>query len=140
MFIIILKDGIKAYNLSVMDKCEKKILIVEDQKIIALDLKHILKKKGYLILGICDNGEDAIKITIAQKPDLILMDIVLKGELNGIQTAESISKDYNVPVIYLTALTDVDTYIKALRTEPRKYLMKPLEINSLEKAIEAVFA
>ncbi len=60
--------------------------------------------------------------------------------MNGIETAQSISKDYEVPIIYLTALTDVDTYLKALRTEPKKYLMKPLEIDSLEKAIEEVFA
>lgn len=123
-----------------MEENRKKILIVEDQKIIALDLKRVLAKKGYLISGICESGEDAIKVTAYEKPDLILMDILLKGKLNGIETAETISEKYDVPVIYLTALTDVDTYLKAIKTEPKKYLMKPLEIDSLEKAIKEVFA
>ncbi len=61
-----------------MDNCKKKILIVEDQRIIALDLKNLLKRKGYHITAICDSGEEAIKVTASKKPDLILMDILLK--------------------------------------------------------------
>jgi DNA-binding NtrC family response regulator len=122
-----------------MEKNKKKILIVEDQRIIALDLKNMLVRKGYHITGICDRGEDVIKAMNDKKPDLILMDILLKGKLNGIETAKSINKKYNVPIIYLTALTDVDTYLRAMKTEHKKYLMKPLEIESLERAIEEAF-
>jgi DNA-binding NarL/FixJ family response regulator len=123
-----------------MNECKKKILIVEDQQIIALDLKNILVKKGYEITGICDKGEDAIKSAGKNRPDLILMDILLNGKLNGIEAAANISKKFDIPIIYLTALTDVDTYLKAIKTEPKKYLMKPLEVESLEKAIEDTFA
>ena len=83
-----------------MQSDKKKILIVEDQKIIALDLKKSLKNRGYEIAGICDNAEDAIKLTEENHPDLILMDIMLNGKLNGIETAELINKEYNIPVIY----------------------------------------
>jgi len=122
-----------------MQPDKKKILIVEDQKIIAIDLKKSLNKRGYTVVGICDNSEDAIKITRECKPDLILMDIILNGEKNGIETAEIIKKERDTPIIYLTALTDVDTYLKAIKTEPYKYLMKPVEVESLEKAIGEIF-
>ncbi len=119
-----------------MPNNKKKILIVEDQKIIALDLKKGLMKRGYDIAGICDNAEDALKLTEENHPDLILMDIMLTGKLDGIEAAELINKEYKVPVIYLTALTDVGTYLKALKTEPRKYLMKPVDFESLKRAVE----
>ncbi len=114
---------------------KKKILIVEDQKIIAIDLKKSLVKAGYIVLAICDNAEDALKVANECKPDLILMDIILNGELSGIETAELIKKERDIPIIYLTAMTDVETYLKAVKTEPYKYLMKPVEIESLERAI-----
>ncbi len=119
-----------------MQSYKKKILIVEDQKIIALDLKKGLKNRGYEIVGICDNAGDAIRLTEENHPDLILMDIMLNGELNGIETAERINKENKIPIIYLTALTDVDTYLKALKTEPQKYLMKPVDFESLKRAVE----
>lgn len=122
-----------------MRNTKKKILIVEDQNIIALDLKKSLNKKGYEVAGICDNCEDAIKFTDENHPDLILMDIIINGEKNGIETAELILEKHDIPIIYLTALTDVDTYLQALQTEPNKYIMKPVEIESLERAIEEIF-
>jgi DNA-binding response OmpR family regulator len=122
-----------------MKSVKKKILIVEDQNIIALDLKKALKRRGYTITGICNNSEDALKLTNENQPDLILMDIMLDGERNGIETAELINKEHTIPIIYLTALTDVDTYLRALKTRPSKYLMKPLEIESLERALEEAF-
>jgi DNA-binding NarL/FixJ family response regulator len=122
-----------------MEEKKKKILIVEDQRIVALDLKRTLYNCGYSITGICSTGEDAIDLIPRKKPDLILMDILLKGKMNGIETAECINEKYDIPIIYITALTDVDTYIKAVKTEPRKYLMKPFETDSLQKAIAEVF-
>ena len=118
---------------------KKRILIVEDQKIIAVDLERTLKSRGYAIAGICDKCEDAVKLTDERKPDLILMDILLNGDKNGIETAELINKNHNIPIIYLTALTDMDTYLKAVKTEPLKYLMKPVEYDSLQRAIEDAF-
>lgn len=122
-----------------MQKTKKKILIVEDQNIIAMDLKKSLHERGYEIVGICDNCEDAIKFANENQPDVILMDIMLNGERNGIETAELIIEEHDIPIIYLTALTDVDIYLQALQTEPSKYIMKPVEIESLERAIEEIF-
>lgn len=122
-----------------MQNTKKKILIVEDQNIIAMDLKKSLNKRGYKIAGICDNCEDAIKFTDENHPDLILMDIIINGEKNGIETAEIILEKHDIPIIYLTALTDMDTYLQALQTEPNKYIMKPVEIESLDRAIEEIF-
>lgn len=119
-----------------MQNKKKQILIVEDQSIIAMDLKKSLKDRGYGIAGVCHNSEDAIKLTGERHPDLILMDIMLNGEKDGIETAKLIIREHEIPIIYLTALTDVDTYVKAVKTEPYKYLMKPVEIESLERAIE----
>jgi DNA-binding response OmpR family regulator len=118
---------------------KKKILIVEDQSIIAIDLKKSLSKRGYAVIGISDNSEDAVNKADECRPDLILMDIMLNGEKSGIETAELIKKKQNIPIIFLTALTDVDTYLRAIKTEPFKYLMKPIEMDSLERAIEEVF-
>ncbi len=122
-----------------MEDKKKQILIVEDQSVIAMDLKKSLKDRGYEIAGICYNSEDAVKLTNERHPDLILMDIMLNGEKDGIETAERINSQHQIPIIYLTALTDVDTYLKAIKTEPYKYLMKPVEIESLERAIEETF-
>ncbi len=122
-----------------MIKCRKKILIVEDQSIIALDLKKVLTKKGFQITAVCDTGEEAISLVHTNSPDLILMDIMLKGKLTGIQTAQEINKEFNTPVIFLTASTDVETYLAALKTQPKKYIMKPVEFDLLEKAIADVF-
>jgi DNA-binding response OmpR family regulator len=123
-----------------MINCDKKILIVEDESIIALDLKNVLTKKGFQVSAICDTGEEAILLTHNFFPDLILMDIMLKGKLTGIQTAQEINKKFKIPVIFLTASTDVETYLSALKTQPKKYIMKPVEFDLLEKAIADVFA
>ena len=117
----------------------RKILIVEDQSVIAIDLKRSLSERGYVVVGISDNSEDAVNKADECRPDLILMDIMLNGEKSGIETAELIKKKQNIPIIFLTALTDIDTYSKALKTEPFKYLMKPIEMESLETAIKKIF-
>ena len=117
----------------------RKILIVEDQSVIAIDLKRSLSERGYVVVGISDNSEDAVNKADECRPDLILMDIMLNGEKSGIETAELIKKKQDIPIIFLTALTDIDTYFKALKTEPFKYLMKPIEMESLETAIKKIF-
>ena len=118
---------------------KKKILIVEDQSVIAIDLRKSLSKMGYIVVAISDNAEDAVSVVKECKPDLVLMDIMLNGDKSGIEAAEIIRVERDIPIIYLTALTDVDTYLRAAKTEPYKYLMKPLEMESLERVIREIF-
>jgi CheY-like chemotaxis protein len=113
-----------------------KILIVEDDNLIAKDLEELLKGLDYNTLGIVSNGKDAIKITEEKKPDLILMDIVLKGELDGIQTAQIIKENYNTPFIYLTAYYDKEVLKIAQKTQPAAYITKPYEEKELQTAIQ----
>jgi AmiR/NasT family two-component response regulator len=109
---------------------------VEDEFIEAADLKSRLERLGYSVLGIVGTGEDAIKKADELIPDLILMDIMLKGDMNGIQAADQIMEKSDVPVIYLTAYYDSDTLEKAKKTAPYGYIIKPYEDMGLRSAIE----
>ena len=84
----------------------KQILIVEDEKIVALDIKGMLSRLGFDVLDIVSTGDKAIEMVANKKPDLILMDIMLKGEMDGINAAQQIIKHYNTPIIFLTAHSD----------------------------------
>ncbi len=119
-----------------MNKTKTKILIVEDEKIIAIDIRNTLRKLGYDVVGIVGNGKDAIILAEKENPDLILMDIMLKGDMTGIQAAETITKMRNVPIVYLTALVDSETLEKAKITEPYGYLVKPFDDRGLHSTIE----
>ncbi len=113
----------------------KKILIVEDERIVADDLKMSLERLGYKVSGIVSNGEEAIKKAEKLQPDLVLMDIVLRG-MDGIEAARMIRTRFNIPVIYLTAYADRETLEQAKITEPFGYITKPFEENGLYTAIE----
>jgi CheY-like chemotaxis protein len=113
-----------------------KILIVEDVIIIATDLQQRLEKLGYNIVGIVNNGNDAIKITEETKPDLILMDIILKGDLDGIETVQIINELHNIPHIYLTSYYDDKTLERASKTQPFGYITKPFDDIGLYTAIQ----
>ncbi|OFY86539.1 MAG: hypothetical protein A3F72_08650 [Bacteroidetes bacterium RIFCSPLOWO2_12_FULL_35_15] len=112
------------------------ILIVEDESIVAKDIQHSLKKLGYTVVGICSTGEDAIKSVEELKPDLVLMDIMLKGDMSGIEAAGQIREKYNVPIIYLTAYADESTLSKAKVSEPYGYIIKPFKEIDLHTSIE----
>lgn len=112
------------------------ILIVEDESIVAKDIQHSLKKLGYTVSGICSTGEDAIKTAEEVKPDLVLMDIMLKGDMNGIDAATEIREKLNVPIIYLTAYADEATLSKAKVSEPYGYIIKPFKEIDLHTSIE----
>lgn len=112
------------------------ILIVEDESIIAKDIQHSLKKIGYNVVEICATGEDAIRAAEDFKPDLVLMDIMLKGELSGIEAAFQIREKYHIPVIYLTAYADESTLNKAKVSEPYGYIIKPFKEIDLRTSIE----
>jgi CheY-like chemotaxis protein len=104
-----------------------KILIVEDEIIVAEDLKQRLENLGYNIVGITAKGRDAIKKCRETRPDLILMDILLKGNIDGIKTAQIINKLFNVPFIYLTGNYDKAIFKRAETTKPSDYLTKPFD-------------
>jgi len=113
-----------------------KVLIVEDENIIAIDIKASLQKLGCKVTAIVSSGEKAIQHVEFEKPDIILMDISLGGELDGIQATEIIFQKHNIPVIYLTALTDDETLKRARVTEPFGYLLKPFDERGLHTSIK----
>ncbi len=114
----------------------KRILIVEDQVIIGLDLRMMLEGLGYQITDIVGSGEECIESVRKEKPDLVLMDIMLSGEIDGIFTAELINREFDVPIIYLTAHSDENSLVRANLTEPYGYIVKPIDEKYLYSAIE----
>jgi len=123
---------------------DAKILVVEDERITAEDIKSGLEFAGYTVPAIVSSGEDAIEKAGELKPDLVLMDIKLKGEMDGIEAAGQIRVRYDIPVIYLTAYSDESTVQRAKVTEPSGYILKertglikkPFEESELHTAIE----
>ncbi len=113
-----------------------KILVVEDESIIALNIKKKLKSFGYTVPAIVSTGEEAIKMTEITFPDLILMDVMLKGDMDGVQAIEEIRKRFDIPVIYLTAYSDDEVLERAKLTQPYGYIVKPFKANDLHTNIE----
>jgi PAS domain S-box-containing protein len=113
-----------------------RILIVEDEGIIAQDIKHCLENLGYIVPDVVFTGKEAIKKAEELLPDLVLMDIVLKGDIDGIETAAEIRKKFNIPIVYLTAYEDDRTLKRAKMTEPLGYILKPFEERYLRSSIE----
>src|SRR3989304_8259393 len=102
-----------------------RILVVEDEIIIAEDMQRKLKKMGYVVPAIASSGEEAIRKIKENIPDLILMDIVIHGNMDGIETAGQIHSLFDIPVVYLTAYADEKTLQRAKITQPFGYLIKP---------------
>ncbi|MGB8216970.1 MAG: response regulator [Candidatus Methanoperedens sp.] len=113
-----------------------KILLVEDEAIVAMDIKIRIEKLGYIIPAIASTGEDAIKMAAEICPDLVLMDINLGGGMDGVEAAEQIHKRIDIPIIYLTAYADEKTLSRAKITKPFGYILKPFEERELQCAIE----
>jgi len=113
-----------------------KILIVEDEMIIAMEIQDRVEGLGYEVLDMASSGEEALKIVRKETPDLILMDIMLKGGIDGVETATQIRQTLNVPIIYLTAYADNNTLQRAKITEPSGYILKPVNEKELQIAIE----
>lgn len=112
------------------------VLIVEDERIVAGDLRARLRRMGYRVAAIASTGEDAIRAADEHDPDLVLMDIRLEGTMDGIQAADTIRRNHNVPIIYLSAYADQSTVERAKVTEPFGYLLKPFEDSELRTTIE----
>jgi len=113
-----------------------KILIVEDEMIIGAKISMQLSNLGYEVTGILPRGEDAIVHVQESKPDLVLMDINLKGSMDGIETAAQLQQRVNVPIIYLTANADEPTFNRAKATRPYAFISKPYKQLDLQRAIE----
>ena len=112
------------------------ILIVEDEPIIALDIQDILQRLGYRIVGTVDSGVEAIRWSEKWKPSLVLMDIGLKGEIDGIIAAAYIYDRLNIPVVYLTGRTDDEVAERVRVTNPYGFVTKPFKEIELKIAIE----
>lgn len=114
-----------------------KILIVEDDEIVAIDISTRLEKLGfYDVVGITATGEEAVSMTEDIRPDLVLMDIVLKDKMDGIEAAGLIRLRFNIPIVYLTAFADERLLKRAKITEPFGYILKPFKERELHTTIE----
>ncbi|MBN2093309.1 response regulator [candidate division KSB1 bacterium] len=116
----------------------KKILIVEDEFIIALDLQNRLIQFGYDVPSLAFTGEEAIELCQHNHFDLVLMDIVLRGNLDGIETAKSIINQYAIPVIFLTAHSDARTLNRTAEVDAFCYIRKPFNDKELKIIIETI--
>lgn len=117
-----------------------KILVVEDEWIIANDVKDSLISMGYMVSGIAASSDEALERVEECRPDLVLMDIVLKGQKNGIETVKDIRARYDIPVIYLTAYDNQYLIDQAKTTDNHGYLLKPFKDRELHIAIEMALA
>ncbi len=115
---------------------KKIILVVEDDSIIGLDIENTLKRMGYDVLEGATSGEEALRAVEQTQPDLIIMDIFLDGDIDGIEATEKIQEKYDIPVIYLTAHTQEATFKRARQTSPYGYLVKPAGRNDIYSAVE----
>ena len=112
------------------------ILVTEDESIVRKDIERCLGNLGYNVIASADNGEDAISLAMKHKPDLALMDIMIKGEMSGIAAAEEIKRNMDIPVVFLTAYADESTLNEAKMAEPHGYILKPFKDVDIQTAIE----
>ena len=112
------------------------LLIVEDEVLVAKDISQRLTQMGYEVIGTAGKGADAIERTLQLRPDLVLMDIHLRDDIDGIEAAQQIHKVYDVPVIFCTAYSNNDTLERAKITAPYGYILKPFDNRELEINIE----
>ncbi len=119
-----------------MGKTKSKILIVEDEPIIASDIEMTLEDLGYEITSIEDNAEDALKSITEDKPDLVLLDINLEGDIDGVMLAQDINEQHKIPFVYLTSNADKLTINRVKRTNPAGFVLKPFNEKDLQSNIE----
>jgi PAS domain S-box-containing protein len=135
MTIIFINHKTSAFIQEPVVKTES-ILVVEDDYIVAKVIDESLKSLGYAVAGMVATGEEAIATAESEKPDLVLMDIRLQGEMDGISASEKIQAAFDIPVIFLTAFSDKKTFERALVTAPYGYVIKPFSINTLSTSIK----
>jgi DNA-binding NarL/FixJ family response regulator len=115
-----------------------RVVIVEDERIVALHLKQQLLKLGYDVVGVAASGEQALRLLADLRPDVVLMDIHIEGAIDGIETTALIPAELMVPVVYLTAYSDEPTLARARETKPYGYLLKPFTPRELHATIQMV--
>lgn len=115
-----------------------KVLIVEDEAIIAKDISQVLTKLGHTVLRIVTTGEESVRAARLARPDVVLMDISLKGEIDGVRAAALIQSRFRIPVVYLTAFCDSETVDRAWSTKPLAFLRKPFEEGDLETVLSGL--
>lgn len=113
-----------------------KVMIVEDESIVAMDLAAGLEHDGYAVTGIADNYDEAVKMFSTEPADILLMDINIQGDKDGVETASALMKIKQVPLIYLTAYTDPATIERVKHTDPSAFLTKPYNIGNVRIAID----
>jgi len=112
------------------------IMIVEDEGVVSIDIRNILRRSGYDIAAVAFLGEEAVKKAGETHPDLVLMDIGLKGEIDGIEAAKKIRERLQIPVVFLTGFADENTLAKAREADPSGFIIKPINEEELRKTIE----
>ena len=120
-----------------------KVMVVEDDAIIGMDIEHRVRRLGYEVTGVADTAEEAIELAADTKPDIALMDIRLRGDIDGIDTARMLKEQFSLPVIFITAYSDLKMRSRALDLNPAGYIVKPIrEVelkNTLEEARRMIF-
>jgi YesN/AraC family two-component response regulator len=117
-----------------------KVLIVEDERLVAQHIAQLLKSDGYEICAIASDGATALKKIAEFYPDLVLLDIRIKGEIDGIEVAERIKSLYSIPIVYLTAFSDGETLERAQKTNPQGYVIKPFRREQLLSTVAIAIA
>ncbi len=116
------------------------VLVVEDERLVAKALQHELEQFGYSVSGIASTAQEAVDKALASRPDIVLMDIRLKGVEDGVDAARRIHARCQIPIIYLSAFSDAETVARAAQTEAFGYLLKPYEERELKTTIEMTLA
>ncbi len=126
-----------------MNSQNQKILIVEDENIIALDIRSMLEELGYMVSAIVSSGEESIQKASKMKPDLVLMDIKLKGSIDGVSAGEEIYKQFRIPIVYLTAYSDQTTINRinnGKNGNPSTVINKPFDEGELQTVIDSTLS
>jgi len=114
----------------------KSILIVEDESLVALEIESFVKSLGYEVLSTVSDAKECFKVIKKKKPDLILMDVYIKGDIDGIECSKKIKQNSFIPIIFISAFSDDETLNRAVLTNPSAYLIKPFNRKELEVAIK----
>ena len=122
-----------------MNKAGKKILIVEDEVIVAMEIEMHLQMNNFIVVGKCQSSKKAIEVSLEKKPDLIMMDINIQGEHDGVQAAKIILDSYKPSILFLSAYNDADTIERIKQIPDSKLLPKPFSVHDLLKTINSFF-
>lgn len=114
-----------------------KVLIVEDEYIVGFEITYTLSEMGYETLGPAPTGEEALALAQAKRPDVVLMDIVLKGNMDGIEAAQAIMRNQGTPVVFATASSERRTYDRAMALRPLGFFLKPLDFQAIDQLIKS---